>query len=88
MVFFFSYNIVLYINLPKYPSWLSMMDVVNVMSLYDSFDMICMDNIMKFLNPSYAINDVIRYVNVFRFIWHVDVDMIRKEKHHIGASHL
>ena len=57
----------LYINLPKYPSWLSMMDVVNDISQYDSFDMICMDNIMKFLNPSYAINDVIRYVNIFRF---------------------
>ena len=57
----------LYINLPKYPSWLSMMDVVNDMSLYDSFDIICMDNIMKILNPSYAINDVIRYVNIFRF---------------------
>ena len=66
----------LYINLPKYPSWLSIMDVVSDMSLYDSFDMICMDNIMKILNPSYAINDVIRYVNVFRFIWHLDVDMM------------
>lgn len=57
----------LYINLPKYPSWLSMMDVVNDISLYDSFDMICMDNIyiMKILNPSYAINDVIRYVQMF-----------------------
>ena len=76
MVFFFSYNIILYINLPEYPSWLSMMDVVNDMSLYDSFDMICMNNIMKFLNISYAINDVIRYVNFFRFIWHVDVDMM------------
>ena len=65
-----------YINLPKYPSWLSMMDVVNDMSIYDSFDMICMDNIMKILNPSYAIRDVIRYVNVFRFIWHVYVDMM------------
>ena len=68
MVFFLSYNIVLYINLPKYPSWLSMMDVLNDISLYDFFDMICMDNIMKIFNPSYAINDVIRYVNVFRFI--------------------
>ena len=66
----------LYTNLPKYPSWLSMMDVINDISLYDSFDMISMDNIMKFLNPSYAINDVIRYVNVFRFIWHVDLDMM------------
>ena len=66
----------LYINLPKYPHWLSMMDVVNDMSLYDSFDMICMDNKVKFLNPSYAINDVIEYVNVFRLIWHVDVDMM------------
>ena len=52
--------------------------VVNGISLYDSFDMICMDNIIKKLKPSYAINDVIRYVNVFRFtcIWHVDVDMM------------
>ena len=41
--------------------------VVNDIFLYDSFDMICMDNIyiMKILNPSYAINDVIRYVQMF-----------------------